>query len=295
MDVFAAGRLIACIHRRYFIICSLSFFKVFPSSKLGLFHSTFQMAVLAAASFFDTGDAFKAAVLPYPHLWTVRRIGEVYVFTRGVLGDNFVAHGTTLDIAYEILHGGGLRAGNGRHGKKGRVVQGYFCMSGGTASNRIADARDRCTASRCREFQRSQWLSGWTVPCVVGFVPWPDSTVSLIGGVFADGCRKCCIETLPGTIRPLPYDMSLFINCRELQDYSRVQNIPVWERRLYMVCGGQWNDSLYWMLNTNNMAPSCGRCVLRTQMGRERWSTKGSQCIFCPYCDAHGCRPVFWS
>ena len=64
------------------------------------------MAVFAAGPLVNLGDAFKAALFPFPHEWTVGRIREVYVFTRGVLGDNSVAHGTTLSIAYDILRCG---------------------------------------------------------------------------------------------------------------------------------------------------------------------------------------------
>jgi len=133
------------------------------------------------------------------------------------------------------------------------------------------------------------------VPCVLAFVQWPGTNVTRIGHVHEDGCRKCCIETAPGSVGAVPRDISLYINSRELADYSRLQGIPGPERRWYLVCGGHWDDNLYWTLNTNNMAPSCGKCILRTRWEREGWEKKRSQCWFCPQCKANKCHPVFWT
>ena len=246
-------------------------------------------------------DDFKESMFPDPHNWTARCIGEVYVFMRGSLGHHWVAHGTPLSTAEQILRDG-IVVGSGEHSKNGRPMHGWFCMAGRSAHHRIANARDRSTSNRCLEFQLNKWPTGWTVPCVLAWEPWPDTKVSHLKQ-FADGCWKSCIASNKGTQRHMPYNMALIINSAELRSYSVLQDIQP-EAQLFMVCGGKtWldahgeeqSDSTYWAADSNNMPPSCGRRMLASALSTSDWSRKKSHVWFCRSCNDNLCNPVFWS
>lgn len=242
-------------------------------------------------------------MFPDPHKWTATRSGDVYVFTRGppLLHGNFVTHGAPLSIAYNILRQG-IRVGSGEHAKNGRPMHGWFCMDGGSARDRIHNARDRSTSNRCLEFQQKQWPTGWTVPCVLAWEPWPDTAVSHLER-FTDGCWKSCIASDIGTQRDMPDNMSLIINREELGSYIDLQNIEP-EAYFYMVCGGKTRtdadgkeqlDSTYWAADSNNMPPSCGRCILASALRNSGWSRKKSKVWLCRSCNNNHCNPVFRS
>ena len=259
-------------------------------------------------------DAFKNSVFPDAHNWTAKRVGEVVTFTRGppiCSHDHFVTHGTPLSIAYIILRDG-IRVGDGEHAKNGRKMHGVFCMDGGSARDRISNARDRSTSSRCHEFQIKMWPTAWTVPCVLAWKPWPDTHAAHMER-FTDGCWKSCIESTIGTQRDMPYNMMLIINSGELHSYNVLQDIMYPPKnkihvgpaaQLYMICGGKtwWaddgneqRDSTYWAKDTNNMPPSCGRCIIASALETSAWSRKKSKVLYCPSCHGNHCSPVFWS
>ena len=249
-------------------------------------------------------DAFKNSVFPDAHNWTAKRVGEVVTFTRGppiCSHDHFVTHGTPLSIAYIILRDG-IRVGYGEHAKNGRKMHGVFCMDGGSARDRISNARDRSTPSRCHEFQIKMWPTAWTVPCVLAWKPWPDTYAAHMER-FTDGCWKSCIPGNIDTQRDMPYNMSLIINGGELQSYTALQDIQP-ETELYMVCGGKtwWDadgteqrDSTYWAADSNNIPASCGRCILASALRTSAWIRKKSKVWYCPSCNDNRCSPVFWS
>ena len=226
------------------------------------------------------------------------------MFTRGppLRDDRFVTHGTPLSIAYAVLRDG-IRVGRGEHSKNGRPMHGFFCIDGGSVRNRITHARDRSTSSRCLEFQNNMWPTGWTVPCVLAWEPWPDSEVSHLQK-FKDGSWKSCIPSDIGIQRSMPYNMNLIINAQELRSYVALQGIQL-QAQLYMVCGGRtkWDaagteqhDSLYWAADRNNMPPSCGRCILAFALGTSAWRRKKQSGVwFCPSCTDNDCSVAFWS
>ena len=247
-------------------------------------------------------DDFKNDVFPDAHNGTARRAGNMVVFTRGdPLGSaRFVTHGTPLSIAYDILREG-IRVGCGKHAKNAKPMHGFFCMDGGSARNRIANARDRSTSNRCLEFQVYNWPTGWTVPCVLAWEPWSDTNVSHLTQ-FADGCWKSCIPSDIGTQRHMPYNMSLIINAQELRFYTVLQDIQL--EAQYMICGGKtwWDahgteqcDPIYWASDNNNTPPSCGRCIFVSALPTSAWTkTKGSKVWFCPSCIDYRCSPNYF-
>ena len=247
-------------------------------------------------------DDFKSIMFPDPQNWQARCIGNVYVFMRGNLGNRFVTHGTPLSIGYIIIRHG-IRVGLGEHSKNGKPMHGWFCVSGGSARHRISNARDRSTSNRCIEFQKNMWPTGWTVPCVLAWEPWPDTRVSTLVE-YADGSWKSCIASNIGTLRDMPYNMCLVINGQELRTYSILQNIQP-EAQLYMICGGKtWYDArsrehrdpTYWAADDNNMPPSCGSSILVSALPTSDWiRKKKSKVWFCPSCIANSCYPAFWS
>ena len=115
------------------------------------------MVSLAMLPLYHDSRHFKEALFPDAHNWTARRDDDVFVFTRGPpLHDNeFVTHGTPLDIAWSILRDG-IRVGHGQHAKNGRTMHGYFCMDGGDVRNRIENARHRSTSNRCSQYQKNR-------------------------------------------------------------------------------------------------------------------------------------------
>ena len=242
-------------------------------------------------------DDFKESMFPDAHNWAAGHIGTVYVFTRGpplCEDHHFVTHGTPLSVAYTIIRDG-IRVGSGEHSKNGKPMHGVFCMDGGPARNRITHARDRSTSNRCLEFQKNMWPTTWTVPCVLAWEPWPDTVVSPLEE-FSDGCWKSCIAGNIDTQRDMPYKMSLIINYGELASYKVLQEIQP-KAQLYMICGGKqwwgedWTDQrnlTYWADDMNNMAASCGRCILDSSLQTSAWrkSRKG-KVWYCPSCKAN--------
>ena len=242
------------------------------------------------------------------------------MFTRGppLCDDQFVTHGTPLSIAHAILHDG-IIVGPGQHSKNGKPMHGVFCMQGGPPSDRITHARNRSTPSRCFQFRINKWPTGWTVPCVLAWKPWPDTEVSHLQQ-FTDGCYKSCIRSKLdsamcagleavamniGNQRHMPYNMSLFINSAEVDSYRVLQDIQP-ESQSYMVCGGKtwWNaetktheyDSTYWAATSNNMPASCGRCIPMSKLWTSDWTRKRrSKVWYCPDCDSGHGIPAFWS
>jgi hypothetical protein len=111
----------------------------------------------------------------------------------------------------------------------------------------------------------------------------------------------------------MPYNMMLIINSGELHSYNVLQDIMYPPKnkihvgpaaQLYMICGGKtwWaddgneqRDSTYWAKDTNNMPPSCGRCIIASALGTSAWSRKKSKVLYCPSCHGNHCSPVFWS
>ena len=153
---------------------------------------------------------FQRAVFSDPDNWTPWRVGNVIVFSRGrrisIEGDPFVTHGTTLSIAYKILRYG-IKVGPGTHYKKGRQLTGWFCVAEGSGYKRIEKARNRAKVNRCPEYQAlQQWPSGWSVPCVLAWVPWDNTEVTHLKR-FEDDCWKSCIVAPPGTQRPLLHNV----------------------------------------------------------------------------------------
>ena len=124
-------------------------------------------------------------VLPDPANWNCWRLEGLYYFRRGSGSfERFVTHATPLSIACDIVRDG-IRVGPGRHGGK-RV---WLCVEGGSVRDRVTDARDRTTSSRCEEFKKFRFPMRWTVPCVLAWEPWPDTTVSHLEQ-FTDDCYK---------------------------------------------------------------------------------------------------------
>lgn len=246
-------------------------------------------------------EAFKAVMFEDPKDWTAKSLGHVVVFTRGNVNldddRDIVTHGTTLSNAHTILRSG-IRVGFGHHAHHGLQMHGWFCIADGPIDDRIQAARNRSTANRCLEFQRKNWPTGWTVPCVLAWHPWEDTRVIHLTH-FADGCWKSCIPAMVGTQRLLPHDMSLIINYRELQAYTVLQEIQP-HSELWMICGGKHRYPNYWAADGNNMAATCGNCIRIDELLSENSSSlwrrmRGSKVWFCPDCDANFSRPIFWN
>ena len=248
-------------------------------------------------------EAFKECMFPDPGNWAWEHVGEVHAFTRGIKKNNFVTHGTPLSLAYRILREG-IRVGDGHHKKNNGTMHGVFCIAGGSVKNRIANARDRSTSSRCTEFQKINWPCGWTVPCVLAWEPWPDTEVSYLEA-FADGCWKSCLPGSIGDCREMPYNVSVFVHSGELQSYTSLQELHESGAHSHtMVCGGRtWWDAheerhdnaLYWSEDTNNMPPSCGRSVPVAGLGAAGWKKTPSKLWFCRSCSANHCSVLYWS
>ena len=114
-------------------------------------------------------------------------------------------------------------------------------MDGGSVADRIVTARDRSTSNVCSEFQKFQWPGAWTSPCVLAWGTWPDTEVSHLLR-FNDGCWKSCIQSEIGTQRAMPYDLALFVNTLELQNFTMLQQLQHAARE-YMMCSGKsWFD-----------------------------------------------------
>jgi hypothetical protein len=148
----------------------------------------------------DCADAFKKAMFQDPENWTASHKDEdVFImFRRGppFCNAHVVTHGAPLSVAYNILRDG-IRVGDGQHAKNGRPMHGVFCMHKGSVENRIGHARDRSTSNRCPQFQKDEWPTAWTVPCVLAWITWRDTHVSHLER-FADGCWKSCIASTIG-------------------------------------------------------------------------------------------------
>ena len=239
-------------------------------------------------------------VFPDPENWRWARLpGGVTIFYRGLACHEAVGrelaicHGTPLSTAYTILREG-IKVGDATHGQR----QGWFCMHEGPQLDRIRDARDRSVTARCEQFQLSLWVSGWSVPVVLGFVPWADVEVTHLEQ-FTDGCWKSCIQEKPGVSRPLPHQCWLAFYYNDQIRYSRLQALEP-SRAEWMICGGRsyfsdkhnrtMYDTLYWTDEGNNMPPSCGNYVaikdLHTDNSRGWVRNPTSKIWYCPACDA---------
>ena len=243
--------------------------------------------------------AFKNEVFPQPAQWQARHYGDVVGFIRGGMdgweGVPYVAHGTPLSILYKILRTG-IRVGPSKHGE----THGWFCIEGGYERDRIKHARDRSKAYMCEEFQLLKFPSGWTVPTVLAWEPWPGTHANHLKG-FQDGCWKSCIPAKIGTVRPMPHKCAVFVNAAELDKYIQLQRLRP-RKELYMLCGGKSSlkdkcvDPLHWAKDSNNMAPTCGNVVKISEMREDGgWSRKDSGCWFCASCNGNRCRSVYWS
>ena len=238
---------------------------------------------------------FLQALFPDHSNWEVRRNGQVFAFIRGNgVGWRFVTHGTPLPIAHAILRTG-LRVGTGQHSSH----NGWFCIDGGNAYDRIVHARDKSSSMRCLEFQLLNYPSAWTVPCVLAWEAWPDTSVTHLEQ-YDDGCWLSCIQEHIGARRDLPSDCALFVSARELHNYTKLWCLQMLDiSHLYMLCCGiqheQQYDPIYWSRSSNNLPPTCGRFIgirrLRTSLWKRK---KKSKVWFCPGCLANGCRPVCW-
>ena len=160
--------------------------------------------------------------------------------------------------------------------------------------------RDRSHSNRCEEFQLLKFPSGWTVPCVLAWQPWPGTHANHLER-FHDGCWKSCIPADIGTVRAMPHKCAVFVNAAELGKYVQLQRLTP-SNHLYMMCGGKsWRndkcvDNCHWAKDSNNMPPTCGNVVLITEMRPDGgWSRKDSGCWFCGSCNGNGCRSVYWS
>ena len=243
-------------------------------------------------------DDFKKAVFPDPEKWLPFRNGDVFVFIRGGMdvgkGVPYVTHGTPLSILYEILREG-IRVGPSTHRQKGEDMAGWFCIDGGRERDRIECARYKSKSGKCTEFQRDGVLSGWTVPCVLAWEPWPDTEVTHLKRYKSSTCHKSCIEGKMGKMKNMPPKCAVFINKLELDKYRELQELGD-SNDLYMICGGKRNDNLYCNKLSNNMAATCGNAVLNTELeGDDDWSLKESGCWFCTRCNENRCKPNFWS
>ena len=155
-------------------------------------------------------------------------------------------------------------------------------MEGGNAANRIAHARDRSTSNRCSEFQKFNYPLAWTVPCVLAWEAWPDTKVKHLEQ-FHDGCWKSCIQSEIGTQRAMPLNLALFVNALELHNFTKLQQLQPAAHE-YMLCGGKswWDksgeqvDPIYWASDSNNMAPTCGRCIRISERRISGWCRKKS-------------------
>ena len=140
-----------------------------------------------------------------------------------------------------------------------------------------------------------QWPSGWSVPCVLAWFPWPNTEVTHLKR-FEDNCWKSCIVAPPGTQRHLPPHVSLIVNSGELKRYNTL-HAKHDHRASFMVCGGLYHNSMYWASSQNNMPPSCGRCISKKELvsGGCLWVPKQSKVYFCERCEANDCKNDFWN
>ena len=139
----------------------------------------------------------------------------------------------------------------------------------------------------------------------LGWDPWADVEVTYLDE-FKDGCRKSCIEALPGTKRALPDTCWLALYSLDQIRYTELQRLEP-TRYLWMTCGGKtyWDetlknhsvDSLYWSDQGNNIAPSCGKVIALEDLEKPHEKQKHgwvrnprSEIWWCPVCDReHSC------
>ena len=157
-----------------------------------------------------------------------------------------IYHGTSLGVACRILQDG-LAAGHGHHSdpRSGETIEGFFFIEALINHwEALWEALSRTTSSRCLEFQKTGWPSGWSCPVVLSF-PYSGSLVHLKD---VGHCRKVAIKGNPGDKLVLS-EAHLYVDPRLLRNYVGLQQLqlamPVTSlREKVMVCGGRQDDCL---------------------------------------------------
>ena len=205
---------------------------------------------------------FMNQVLPTPERWIAeskyapRRIGceecrQWWIFApisseaRGA-AEQRIYHGTSLGVACRILQDG-LVAGHGHHSdpRSSETIEGFFFIEALINHwEALWEALSRSTSSRCLEFQKTGWPSGWSCPVVLSF-PYSGSLVHL---KYVGHCRKVAIKGKPGA-KLLLSGAHLYVDPRLLRNYVGLQQLqlamPVTSlREKVMVCGGREDDCL---------------------------------------------------